>query len=252
MTLNEPRTSNALSKNMLQELAAEVEAIHAAPSSSPLRALVLSSASDKAFCAGANLKERASMTPDETQAFLTKLRHTFTRLATLPIPCIAAVHGAALGGGLELAMCATLRVCSSNAMLGLPEAALGIVPGAGGTHRAPALIGRSRSLELMLTGRRLNGIEALEWGLCNAVVDVPAEASPQETRTSVRDVAMGMASRIALQAPLSIRAVLQTANDPQGGQEAEDAAYDSLLHTEDRTEALRAFAEKRSPIFRGR
>ena len=131
--------------------------------------------------------------------------------------------------------------------MGLPEANLGIIPGAGGTYRLSALIGKTRALELMLTTRRIGAIEALSYGLCNGIV----ESDPAEARNATFKQAMKLAANIALRAPLSIRAVIQAAQDG-GGPEAEAKAYEGVIRTDDRNEALAAFKDKRPAIFRGR
>lgn len=240
--LNEPKTRNALSRTMLQELSAEVEAIHAAPVSDGLRALIVGSSATGYFSAGANLKERAEMTPEEVKDLLALLRGTFNRLASLPIPSVAAVSGYAMGGGFELALCTTCRIVTPEAKLVLPETGLGIIPGAGATHRLPALVPRNIALESMLLGRPIVGQYARDIGL----------ASYLATADYMQLMALAWAIKVAEMAPLAVRAVLQTQNDPRGGQEAENDAYDTILHTEDRTEALQAFKEKRKPVFQGR
>ena len=131
--------------------------------------------------------------------------------------------------------------------MGLPEANLGIIPGAGGTYRLPALIGLTRALELMLTARRIGAIEALSYGLCNGIV----EHEPPDARHATFKQAMKLAANIALRAPLSVRAIVQATQDG-GGPEAEAKAYQGIIRTEDRNEALTAFKEKRPAIFKGR
>ena len=187
------------------------------------------------------------LTKYRANAFLAKLRGTFHRLATLPIPSIAAVHGLALGGGLELALCTHLRVVSQAVNMGLPEANLGIIPGAGGTYRLPGLIGLTRALELMLTTRRIGAVEALGYGLCNGIV----EHEPSEARNAVLKQALRLAANISLRAPLSVRAVIE-ATQGGGGPDSEAKAYEGVIRTEDRNEALAAFRDKRPAQFRGR
>lgn len=152
----------------------------------------------------------------------------------------------ALGGGLELALCTHLRVVSQAVNMGLPEANLGIIPGAGGTYRLPALIGLTRALELMLTTRRIGAVEALSYGLCNGIV----EHEPSEARHAVSRQAMKLAANIALRAPLSVRAVINATQDG-GGPDAEGQAYETTIRTHDRNEALAAFKEKRAAHFQG-
>lgn len=129
LSLNRPRARNAISKQLLNELSGVVDGLHAEKGQGSTRALILSSEADEAFCAGADLKERLDMSQDEVSEFLAKLRNTFTRLATLPLPTISAVSSTAFGGGLELALCTNLRVFASTAHVGLPETRLAIIPG---------------------------------------------------------------------------------------------------------------------------
>jgi methylglutaconyl-CoA hydratase len=195
-----------------------------------------------------------------TRTFLASLRHTFNALATLPIPTISAVHGLALGGGLELALCTTFRVLSSTSFLGLPETRLGIIPGVGGTLRLPRLIGQTRAADLILTGRRIGPVEALGMGLCDRVVDVESgkiktsiesESGRLSGKTGsakelVHEAALDMAMEICKGGPVAVNQALwamKTGN--------EDKAYEVVLGTKDRIEALVAFGEKRRPKFHG-
>jgi methylglutaconyl-CoA hydratase len=189
-----------------------------------------------------------------TRAFLASLRGTFSRLSTLPVPTISAVSSTAFGGGLELALCTNFRVFASTAVVGLPETRLAIVPGAGGTYRLPALIGETRARDLILTGRRIGGPEAYFLGLCDRLVEVTEEdtKTPGLAREKVLDQAMQMAMDICAGGPLAVGAAMQAVNGWKTGEESENAAYDSILATEDRLEALKAFGEKRKPVFKGR
>ncbi|KAI9653681.1 MAG: hypothetical protein M1831_005709 [Alyxoria varia] len=241
---------NALSTRLLKEFRRHIDELKDQASSDVIRAVVIASAHDKAFCAGADLKERAKMTETETRSTLRQLRQTFLELADLKIPTIAAVHGYALGGGLELALCTHLRVFSQDAIVGMPEVGLGIIPGAGGTFRLPALIGRSRALDLMLTGRRLGAPEAHSWGLCDRVIEHGGDGDLSTRRLETLKGAMSLASKISLGAPISAQTITKAAHG-NGTQEQEAEAYESIINTEDRREALAAFAEKRKPIFRG-
>lgn len=211
-----------------------------------LRCVVVTGAGDRAFCAGADLKERATMSEADVHAFHQGLRRALRGIETAPQVFVAAVNGAALGGGLELAIACDLRVASDAAELGLPEVSLGIIPGGGGTQRLPRLVGVSRAKDLVLTARRVGAAEALAMGL------VTATAPPQR----VREDAIALAERIAQNAPVSLR---QAKRAIDGGfhlplEEAldlENRLYQDCLETKDRTEALRAFAEKRAPVFTG-
>ncbi|KUL91984.1 hypothetical protein ZTR_01191 [Talaromyces verruculosus] len=254
LLLNRPKARNAISKELLNALRFQVDAISAEQGNGPTRALVLASNADSAFCAGADLKERKGMSKEETNAFLTKLRGTLSRLEALPIPTISAISSVALGGGLELALSTQLRVFGSTSTVGLPETRIAIIPGAGGTYRLPKLIGLSRARDLILTGRKVTGAEAYFLGICDRLVEITPEEEKQEgvARNKVLHEGVKLALDICEGGPLAIKAALQAVNQYEKGEEAENAAYDTVVETEDRLEALLAFAEKRKPVYRGR
>ncbi|KAF4548614.1 Enoyl-CoA hydratase/isomerase-like protein 4 [Elsinoe fawcettii] len=257
LSLNRPSARNAISKQLLSDLSHEIETIHsehADGASGSTRAVILASESDACFCAGADLKERLTFTPEETSAFLAKLRGTFSRLAQLPIPTISAISSTAFGGGLELALCTHLRVFSSTSLVALPETRLAIIPGAGGTFRLPGIIGQSRARDMIITGRRVGGPEAYFLGLCDRLVDVDMEETKQEgvARKKVLDAAVQLARDICEGGPVAIKAALEAVEGCGLGQESENRAYDKVLVTKDRIEALKAFGEKRKPVFMGR
>ncbi|KAI9710483.1 MAG: putative secondary metabolism biosynthetic enzyme [Bogoriella megaspora] len=258
LSLNRAEARNAISKQLLTELRKEVESIHAESAGGRLgdtRALILASEVDGAFCAGADLKERRGMTQDETAKFLTTLRSTFSRISTLPIPTITALSSLALGGGLELGLTTHFRVFASTAIVGLPETRLAIIPGAGGTYRLPALIGLNRARDLILTGRRVAGPEAYFLGICDRLVEVRPEdekEKPGIARQRVLAEAVRVAGEICEGGPVAIRAALGAVEGCAGGEEVENSWYEKVVATEDRNEALRAFAEKRAPVYKGR
>lgn len=239
--INAPARRNALGKAVVNGLLAAAEEVAA---SKTVRAVILTGTGEKAFCAGADLKERRGMPEPEVRAFVALLNRTFDTIAASPKVWIAALNGAAFGGGLELALACDLRVARSGAIVGLPECRLGILPGAGGTQRLPRLIGIARAKELILTGSRITAERGLELGLLNRV-----SADPLET-------AQALANEICLCAPVSLtqakRAIDQGFDLPiEAGLRWERACYAVTIPTRDRVEALEAFAEKRPPRFTG-
>jgi methylglutaconyl-CoA hydratase len=202
------------------------------------------------------------LTSNRTQDFLSNLRSTFAQLAELPIPTISAISSIALGGGLELALCTHFRVLASTAQIALPETRLGIIPGAGGTYRLPALIGVSRARDLILTGRRVSAAEAYFLGIADRLVEVlPEEGETKEelmkrAGDEVLREAINLARDICAGAPTAVRSALFAVSGkmatPENPAAAENAMYDGVVKTDDRNEALRAFAEKRPPVFTGR
>ncbi|KAH8887960.1 putative enoyl-CoA hydratase/isomerase family protein [Thozetella sp. PMI_491] len=247
-----PATKNSISRQMLKELSQQIEEIHNERSTSQTRALVLASGLDDVFCAGADLKERKNMSLLDTKEFLISLRAMFCRLATLPIPTIACVSGLALGGGLELALCCHLRVFSTNARVGLPETRLAIIPGAGGTYRLSKIVGLSNALDLVLTGRHLQASEAASMGLCNRLVAVGVEGACEGAdmkRALSMETGIALAQEICKGGPVAVRAAVSVL--ALACEATENAAYDSVLGTKDRIEALQAYSEKRKPIFTG-
>jgi methylglutaconyl-CoA hydratase len=178
----------------------------------------------------------------------------FTALSQLPIPTISAVSSLALGGGLEIALCTTMRVFASTAVVGQPEVKLAIIPGAGGTFRLPALIGLNRARDLILTGRRVSGAEAYFMGLCDRLVEVTEEQKAKEgvARARVLDASIQLARDVSEGGPVALAQAMRALSGWQRGEDAENEAYEVVLGTEDRIEALKAFAEKRGPVFKGR
>ncbi|PPJ54947.1 hypothetical protein CBER1_08967 [Cercospora berteroae] len=255
VSLNRPKARNAISRQLLTELKGVVDQVHSEGARGSTRALIVTSESDDAFCAGADLKERLTFTEEDTRQFLSTLRNTFSRLSTLPIPTISAISSTAFGGGLELALCTNFRVMASTAMVGLPETRLAIIPGAGGTYRLPARIGASRARDMILTGRRISGEEAYFIGLADRIVQITEDevnGGAGVARGKVFEQAVGMAKTICEGGPVAIRAAMQAVNGWEKGEASENAAYDLVFPTSDRIEALKAFGEKRKPEFKGR
>jgi enoyl-CoA hydratase/carnithine racemase len=234
---------NSITAAMLGELESNLARVGTDRS---IRCVVLTGEGEKAFCAGADLKERAAMSAEDVHRFHQGLRRAMRGIEQAPQPFVAALNGAALGGGLELALACDLRIASESAALGLPEVALGIIPGGGGTQRLARLVGVARAKDLVLTARRVDAAEALAMGLVARVV--PA--------SRLREEAAALAGQIARNAPVSLR---QAKRAIDGGlhlplEEAldlENRMYQDCLGTRDRVEALRAFAEKRPPVFEG-
>lgn len=259
ISLNRTKAHNALSFSLLRELHAEIASIHAEGHKGPtIRCVILASTHPSSFCAGADLKERRDMSTETVQDFLATLRETFNLIYTLPVPSIAAVSGAAHGGGAELALSAHIRVLGANAMFTLPETALGIIPGAGGTYRLPDIIGHSRALEMILTRRRVYADTANEWGLGKYTeheqrVEKQMRLDQPRSNEACLARAVSMALAITNGAPLANRAVIQAMvrKERPRGEIEENMAYDSLLETSDRKEGLRAFAEGRHTSFKG-
>jgi enoyl-CoA hydratase/carnithine racemase len=242
VTLDRPQAKNALSRAVnleLRRLAVELGQNRQA------RAIVLTGAGG-AFSAGADLKERRGVAAADTGPYVDAIAGAITAWAELPRPTIAAMSGPALGGGLELALACDFRIASDDAVMGLSEVRLGIMPGAGGTQRLARLVGVSRAKELVLTGRRIDARRALEIGLVNRVV--PAG--------ELRAAAEELAAELAACAPLSVAMAKQAIDQGIGlpldqALALERRCYDVTLMSEDRNEGLRAFAEKRPPRFTG-
>lgn len=243
--LNRPRSANALNTQMAKDLFQLFEELSLAPGA--LRCLVLTGAGDKAFCAGGDLKEREGMSNEAWQAQHLIFERMARAILGCPLPIIAAVNGAAYGGGCEIAGCCDFIYASSHARFAQTEVKLGIMPGAGGTQNLPRAVGQRRALELILTGRPFSAAEACEWGFVNAVYE-PAALLPE---------ALATAAAIADNAPLATRQAKQSVvrGVPMSladGLAFEIEAYNRLPPTEDRREGVAAFNEKRKPIFKGR
>jgi enoyl-CoA hydratase/carnithine racemase len=242
-TIDGEARRNALSRAMVRELQENLARIRDDRS---LRCVVITGAGDRAFCAGADLKERASMSAEDVHRFHDSLRAAFRGIESAPQAFVAALNGAALGGGLEMALACDLRVAAEGVEMGLPEVGLGIIPGGGGTVRLPRAIGVARAKDLILTGRRVGAAEALAMGLVSRV-------APPGT---LREVALETAGLVARNAPVSIRQAKRAIDgalhlDLDEALAVENRMYQDCLGTKDRVEALRAFAEKRKPLFTG-
>ena len=245
-TMNRPEAMNSLSIALLAALNGELARLEACAEPDLPWCVVLTGAGDKAFCAGADLKERKTMPPEDVPAFVAGIGATMSRIAGSRVPFVAAVSGYAFGGGTEAALACDLRVVGPRTSMGLTETRLGIIPGAGGTQRLPRLIGPGRAKSMILTGRRVGAEEAMTIGLAEFCTDGDVLAR-----------ALEVAAMVAGSAPVAVRAAKAAIDDGleltlEQGLTREKACYQRTLHTEDRAEALAAFAEKRRPQFRGR
>ena len=244
LTLNRPAVMNAFNFALLNVLGKKIEAIRYDES---VRVVIITGAGERAFCSGADLKERRSLTPVQVKQYIYTIRDLFSRIENLNKPVIAAVNGVALGGGTELALASDIRIAAENATLGLTETRLAIIPGAGGTQRLPRLVGKGKAKELIFTGRRVGAQEALAMGLVNQVT------APQELLPACQ----AMAAMICEAGPLAVAQAKYAINngmetDLNTGLGIESNAYWLLIPTEDRLEGLAAFREKRKPVYKGK
>jgi len=239
ITLNRPEALNALSVQVVKDIGAAIDEAAA----SDARALLITGAGEKAFCAGADISEFMGRNIVEAMAATEMGQNTFAKLDSLTIPSLAVINGYALGGGLELATACTLRVATANARLGVPEIKLGLIPGYGGTQRLPRLVGQGRALDMVMTGRMVGAEEALGMGLINRIVDTPAVDGAV---AYAREFA-GFSLPVLRYGREAVMRADQTAL-------AEGLLIERDLNTlafqgEDATEGATAFLEKRPPVF---
>ena len=241
LTLNRPEALNAFNTEQLRLLEQMLAEVAADPA---IRAVVLTGAGERAFAAGADIREMAALSPEGGLAF-GRLGHAVTRaVEALPQPVVAAVNGFALGGGCELAIACDIRIASENAVFAQPEVSLGIPPGWGGSQRLPRLVGPGMAAEMILAGRRVAAAEALRIGLVNRVVPLP----------DLMPAAAELAATIAANGPVAVRAAkrlmaLAFDGDPVVGLETECAVFGSVFGTPEQREGMGAFVEKRKPSF---
>lgn len=244
LTMNRPEVMNSLNFELLYAIRDEIDQLQYR---NDIRCVIITGAGEKSFCAGADLKERATLTPDEVKKFIITIRNLLTSIQNLPIPVISAVNGTALGGGTEVALASDIRIASDNASMGLTEARLAIIPGGGGTQRLPRITGVAKAKELIFTGRRVNAQEALDIGLVNKVTSSEA----------LLDECFKMAEMIGQTGPIAVEMAKYAIDkgietDLATGLAIESNAYRVTIPTEDRIEGLKAFKEKRKPQYKGR
>ena len=244
ITINRPSKLNALNRATIAELS---EAFKAGEADADTKVIIITGSGEKAFVAGADISEFANFSVEEGQA-LSKNGHDtlFDLVENLSTPVIAAVNGFALGGGLELAMSAHIRIASENARMGLPEVSLGVIPGYGGTQRLPQLIGKGKAFEMIMTAGMMNAPDALQWGLVNAVV----------TQEELLDHCRKLAGKIMKNSPVAISYAIKAVNsgyqDGVNGYDSEIQAFGDSFGTEDFSEGTTAFLEKRKADFPGK
>lgn len=244
ITLNRPEAFNAMSTSLLLALK---KAIQELSMNESVYCTIITATGDKAFCAGADLKERREMNEHQVVEAVKLIGSTVLAVEQMPMPVIAAINGVAFGGGLELALGCDLRLAADHIQLGLTETSLAIIPGAGGTQRLPRLIGIGKAKQLIYTAKRITAREALE-------LDIVEEVVPS---AELMNAALSLAQTIANNGPIALRQAKTAINqgmqvDLMMGLTIEHLSYNETLHTEDRREGLQAFKEKRKPVYRGK
>lgn len=244
LTVRRPEKRNALNAALIEELA---EAFERTRESAEIRALILTGAGDKAFIAGADIAEIAAAGAVAAERISRRGQDVFRLLETMRKPSVAAINGVALGGGLELALCASIRIAVPHAKLGTPEVKLGLVPGYGATQRLPRLIGQGRALEMLLSGEPVDALEAHRVGLVNRLTE------PSVLLESARQWLRSVLANGPLAVGLAMDAVdLGLASGIAAGLRFESAAFGLISETADMREGTQAFLEKRKAIFTGR
>jgi enoyl-CoA hydratase len=244
ITVNRPQKLNALSREVIAELASAFERVANEPE---IRAAMVTGSGEKAFVAGADIQELAVLSAYEAKNFALRGQAVFRSLEVCGKPSVAAVNGFALGGGLELAMACTVRFASENAKMGQPEVKLGIIPGYGGTQRLPRLVGRGVAMQILLSGEPISAAEAHRIGLVNAVV-------PQ---AELLEYSRAWLAKVLANGQVAVRLAMEAVDTGlNGGLEEglkfEAAAFGVSASTEDRAEGTRAFLEKRAAAFKGK
>ncbi|GGE61174.1 enoyl-CoA hydratase [Priestia taiwanensis] len=243
LTLDRERQANALSLQLLSELK---EVLAMIKKDDTIRVVLLTGSGEKAFCAGADLKERLHMNEEQVKGTVAKIRSVIHELELIRKPIVAAINGVALGGGTELCLACDIRVASEEALFSLPETSLAIIPGAGGTQRLSRLVGIGRAKDMILTARKITAQEAYEYKLIEYIV-------PHD---ELEKTALSICERIAKNGPLAIQQAKYAIQEGYGKHmddalQVEAHAYEAIIYTNDRREGLRAFEEKRKPAYKG-
>ncbi|SBT95334.1 short chain enoyl-CoA hydratase [Streptomyces sp. DI166] len=243
LALDRPKAMNAVSSEMARSIGAACAALGA---DNGVRVVVLTSTHERAFCVGADLKERNSFSDADLLRQRPVARGAYTGVLELPVPTIASVHGYALGGGFELALSCDVIVADETAVVGLPEVSVGVIPGGGGTQLLPRRVGAARAAELIFSARRVEAAEARSLGLVDDLVAAGTD----------REAALSLAARIAGNSPVGLRAAKRALRlghglDLRAGLEVEDAAWRAVAFSGDRAEGVAAFNEKRKPEWPG-
>ena len=244
LTINRPKSLNALNGETLQELG---QAFSTLEQEEEIKVIILTGAGDKAFVAGGDISVMAKATPLLARELALQAQHLFNRIETCSKPVIAAINGYALGGGCELAMACDIRLASDNAKIGQPEINLGIIPGWAGTQRLPRLVGKGRAKELIFTGDMLSAVEACSMGLVNRVF-------PQ---TELLQAALQMAEKVATKGGIALRLAKEAIDNGMEMDTTRAGDYEADLFalcfaTEDQKEGMGAFLEKRQAVFKDR
>ncbi|MDP4083715.1 MAG: enoyl-CoA hydratase-related protein [Bacillota bacterium] len=244
LTLNRPEASNALSTELVMELTDTLDQIKKLDS---VRCIILTGAGKKVFCAGADLKERLSMSETEVPFAVAKIGCLTSKIAGMPMPVVASLNGVAYGGGLEIALACDIRLASHSTQIGLTETGLGIIPGAGGTQRLPRLIGEGNTKNMILRAKRITAKEAYRIGLFQEIYS--AEELEEMTYKVSREISHNAPIAVT-QAKMAISEGMQVSI--KEALEIETACYKATIPTSDRVEGLLAFQEKRPPIYKGK
>lgn len=244
VTLHRPEAANAMSLALLDELNKIIKQVNL---DGKIRVVIITADGDKAFCAGADLKERKGMTENQVIEAVTYIGHTINNVEAITVPVIAAINGVAFGGGLELTLACDIRIAAEDTRVGLTETSLAIIPGAGGTQRLPRLIGLGQAKRLIFTAKPITTKEALVISLVEQIV-------PREL---LFQTALEMAQSIAENGPISVKLAKQAINNGiqltlSEGIKLEHTYYQETIPTKDRLEGLQAFSEKRKPVYQGK